>query len=213
MVALHGVPLFVLGPPLYPQTTRQLRIFEARYKLMIERALLGGHFFGYLAAEVHTVEQLQGSLGTLAHIEAWQFLDDGSSQVSVRGGSRFTVQRHWTEPCEGCDTGPLYHVDLRLFNDSIAEAEAEQAVALAATCNRLYHSLTRKEVRAALQHGHANPDPNPDRLALGIGHWASGIGHWASGIGHWALGSASHLRSSKERTAPHAMRDSTMYSR
>ena len=53
---------------------------------MIERALLSHHSFGFL---------LGSGVGTLAHIAAWQILDDGRSLVSVRAAPATTHhQRH-----------------------------------------------------------------------------------------------------------------------
>ena len=62
--------------------------------------------------------------------------------------------RQWAEQCDGCDSGPLHYADVRFFNDSSTqgdEAEEAEAAAAAATCNRLYHALTSRSVRAALE--------------------------------------------------------------
>ena len=157
IVAMSGLPLFHYGVPLYPHTRTQMHFFEGRYKLMVERALLGDHRFGFVAAD---------GVGTVAHIDAWQMLDDGRSLVSVRGGERFTIERQWSEDCDGCTSGPLHHADVRLFNDTATHEEAEdpEAVALAATCNRLYHTLTSRTVREGLERTHG---PQPSVAANG----------------------------------------------
>ena len=154
IVAMSGLPLFLQTSPLYPHTSRQFHFFEGRYKLLVERALLGDHAFGVVAT---------GGVGTLAHIEAWQILDDGRSLVSVRGGTRFTVTRRWSEECKGCDSGPLHHADVRFFNDTQRhEEEDPRAVAAAATCNRLYHTLTSRADRDGLEQA-LGPQPSVTR--------------------------------------------------
>ena len=75
-VAAQRMPLFVFDEPLYPHTLRRMRLYEERYKLMIERALLGDHTFGFVAPG--------HGLATVAHIEEWEMLDDGQSLVLVR---------------------------------------------------------------------------------------------------------------------------------
>lgn len=162
IVAMSGLPLFHYGVPLYPHTRTQMHLFEGRYKLMVERALLGDHRFGFVAAD---------GVGTVAHIDAWQMLDDGRSLVSVRGGERFTIERQWSEDCDDCTSGPLHHADVRLFNDTATHDE--DAVELLAQCNRLYHTLTSRAVREGLERTHG-PQPS----VAGNGSYAASM--WLS---------------------------------
>ena len=148
VVAAHALPCFLYNEPLFPHTSKSMHLFEGRYKVMVERALLGDRSFGFISGE---------GIGTLAHITDWQMVGDGRALVSVSGGTRFTVTHLQTESCAGCDSGPLHLADVRFFNDTATEAAAEaaSAEALAKQSLLLYHSLTDSTVQAALeaQHG------------------------------------------------------------
>ena len=50
MPATGVVPLFVLPMGLFPLTQEPLRVFEPRYKQMLDDCVLGGSAFGYVAA-------------------------------------------------------------------------------------------------------------------------------------------------------------------
>ena len=50
MPATRVVPLFVLPMGLFPLTQEPLRVFEPRYKQMLDDCVLGDSPFGYLAA-------------------------------------------------------------------------------------------------------------------------------------------------------------------
>lgn len=166
--SLDSLPLFLPGQlHLYPHTTKRLHLFEGRYKLMIERVLLGNHRFGWLSA---------GAIGTVAHVESWQLLPDGAALVEVHGLSRFQVSQQWTEDCEGCDSGPLHIADVDFFNDTsgaiggedkgdaiLGKGDAkllaprkDDAELLAQESLVLYHSLTGPTVHEALQEQHGS---------------------------------------------------------
>ena len=50
MPATRVVPLFVLPMGLFPLTQEPLRVFEPRYKQMLDDCVLGDSPFGYVAA-------------------------------------------------------------------------------------------------------------------------------------------------------------------
>jgi len=50
-MSLDGLPLFVLGPDFFPGFTGTLRVFEPRYKQMMDDCIMDSKPFGYISAD------------------------------------------------------------------------------------------------------------------------------------------------------------------
>ncbi len=50
-MTLDGLPLFVLGPDFFPGFTGTLRVFEPRYKQMMDDCIMDSRPFGYISAD------------------------------------------------------------------------------------------------------------------------------------------------------------------
>lgn len=87
------LPLFVLPMTLMPGEITQLRVFEPRYKQMLDTCILDERPFGLVLNDpFHPVRGWDGprTTGTLAHIEDHE--EAGSNHMLVvRGGDRFDV--------------------------------------------------------------------------------------------------------------------------
>mgnify|MGYP001169408194 FL=1 len=95
MVRVDGLPLFVLGPDFMPMSSTSLRVFEPRYKQMMDDCILSGEPFGYISQDPGK-EDIGGwsqpaSYGVMAHIEDYE--ESGSNiLISVSSGLRFRVK-------------------------------------------------------------------------------------------------------------------------
>lgn len=93
MAALRNLPLFVLPMTLCPGEVTRLRVFEPRYKQMLDSCLLDERPFGLVLADpFNPVRGWDGPrrVGTLAHIE--HHTEVGSNHmIVIRGGDRFEV--------------------------------------------------------------------------------------------------------------------------
>ena len=87
------LPLFVLPMTLMPGEVTQLRVFEPRYKQMLDTCILDERPFGLVLNDpFQPVRGWDGprTTGTLAHIEHHE--EAGSNHMLVvRGGERFDV--------------------------------------------------------------------------------------------------------------------------
>jgi hypothetical protein len=94
MVMMSGLPLFILGPDFMPMSTTTLRVFEPRYKQMMDDCILNDLPFGYISIDPKK-DDLGGwsqpsKYGVIANIE--QYEESGSNLIiSVTAGSRFLV--------------------------------------------------------------------------------------------------------------------------
>jgi len=91
----YKLPLFPLNTVLFPGAPITLRIFEERYRLMIERCLEQSSPFGVvLIREGREVggEAIPYSVGTTAVIGDNVRLDDGRYYVTATGQRRFRIQ-------------------------------------------------------------------------------------------------------------------------
>ena len=90
----RSLPLFVLPMTLMPGEVTQLRVFEPRYKQMLDTCILDEQPFGLVLNDpFQPVRGWDGprTTGTLAHIEAHE--EAGSNHMLVvRGGQRFDVE-------------------------------------------------------------------------------------------------------------------------
>ena len=48
---MSGLPLFILGPDFFPGFTGTLRVFEPRYKQMMDDCIMDSKPFGYISAD------------------------------------------------------------------------------------------------------------------------------------------------------------------
>ena len=89
----QSLPLFVLPMTLMPGEVTQLRVFEPRYKQMLDSCILDERPFGLILNDpFQPVRGWDGprTTGTLAHIEEHE--EAGSNHMLVvRGGQRFDV--------------------------------------------------------------------------------------------------------------------------
>lgn len=104
--------LFPLPMVLFPGTVELLHIFEPRYRAMLADCLAADRRFGVICCDKGMAEGAiaVGTLGTVAHIETVQHLDDGRSNIAIRGLERFRFRGYQTtnlayrvgevEPCE-----------------------------------------------------------------------------------------------------------------
>ena len=90
------LPLFPLGVVLFPNAVLPLRIFEERYKLMIQRCLKGDSKFGVVliksGAEIGDPAEPH-AIGTVAHIAQASPLENGEMLLAVTGTQRFLIKR------------------------------------------------------------------------------------------------------------------------
>ena len=88
------LPLFPLNVVLFPDASLPLRIFEERYKLMMQRCLDGDSEFGVVL--IRSGPEVGGpaetySVGTVACIGEVDRLEDGQMLMSVVGLRRFRI--------------------------------------------------------------------------------------------------------------------------
>lgn len=94
------LPLFPLSAVLLPFGRMPLRIFERRYLDLVRDSMRNGEGFGIVrllsGAEVGADEPTSlAAVGTVARIADWDQLEDGLLGITVEGGARFRLQRHW----------------------------------------------------------------------------------------------------------------------
>ena len=92
------LPLFPLGVVLFPGAALPLRIFEPRYRQLMADCLAADGRFGLLFRDESESEDAiaAGTVGCVAEIEQHELLDDGRSNIIVRGRERFAFGG-WTE--------------------------------------------------------------------------------------------------------------------
>jgi Lon protease-like protein len=88
------VPLFPLPMVLFPGTVELLHIFEPRYRRMLTDIMSGDRAFGLLCCPAGTQEATipPGTVGTMARVETVQRLEDGRSNIAIRGMDRFVFR-------------------------------------------------------------------------------------------------------------------------
>lgn len=85
----YDMPLFICTLA-FPSMPTFLHIFEARYRLMIRRAMGGNRTFGMVLYNYPGFVEL----GTVLRIVNVEFFDDGRSLLETVGVSRFRILRH-----------------------------------------------------------------------------------------------------------------------
>jgi Lon protease-like protein len=92
---LDGLPLFVLGPDFFPGFTGSLRVFEPRYKQMMDDCIMDSRPFGYISADPAKGE-LNGwsqpsDHGVLCYVRDYE--ESGSNLIiEVEATNAFAVQ-------------------------------------------------------------------------------------------------------------------------
>jgi Lon protease-like protein len=89
------LPLFPLSAVLFPDAAMPLRIFEDRYKLMVQRCLESDSEFGVVL--IKSGFEVGGpaetySVGTVARIFDVERRDDGTTRIAVAGRERFRIE-------------------------------------------------------------------------------------------------------------------------
>ena len=92
--ARYRLPLVPLPVVLFPTVSMPLRIFEPRYRRMVERCLGSDRRFGVVYHDADVLGPFlmeEGRVGCLAEIQDFQPLPDGRSLLMVRGVDRFVI--------------------------------------------------------------------------------------------------------------------------
>lgn len=93
-MAFSLIPLFPLPLVLFPGQVRQLRIFEPRYRAMLQDCLSYQMPFGLVLARPPRPdgeESLPHEIGTTAYITDVERLQDGTFGINIQGGERFRI--------------------------------------------------------------------------------------------------------------------------
>lgn len=141
------LPLFTLNTVLFPRTTLPLRIFEARYKDMVESCLENGTPFGVSliqeGPEVGGVA-LPHVMGTLAEIKKADHKANGDIHITVEGRRRFRL-------VEELRRSPVWLANVEFLDEPLgdegtaSEARGELRTAMSRYAN-LYYLLTSKQL-------------------------------------------------------------------
>lgn len=141
------MPLFPLNTVLFPRTTLPLRIFEPRYKAMVEECLEKGTPFG-----VSLIQEgpeaggvaLPHVLGTVAEIKKADHKANGDIHITVEGRQRFRL-------VEEIKRSPIWLAKVQLLDEPLGDEEAagetreELRLAMSRYAN-LYYLLTSKQL-------------------------------------------------------------------
>jgi hypothetical protein len=141
------LPLFTLNTVLFPRTTLPLRIFEERYKDMVESCLENGTPFGISliqeGPEVGGVA-LPHVMGTLAEIKKADHKANGDIHITVEGRRRFRL-------VEELQRSPVWLANVEFLDEPLGdegtatEARGELRTAMSRYAN-LYYLLTSKQL-------------------------------------------------------------------
>ncbi len=88
------IPLFPLPLVFFPGQVRQLRIFEPRYRALLQDCLAHQMPFGLVLAKPPQTdggESLPHTIGALAYITEVERLEDGTYGITIQGGERFLI--------------------------------------------------------------------------------------------------------------------------
>ena len=94
-MTMDGLPLFVLGPDFFPGFTGTLRVFEPRYKQMMDDCIMDSRPFGYISADPNRGE-LNGwsqpsDHGVLCYVRDYE--ESGSNLIiEVESTTAFAVK-------------------------------------------------------------------------------------------------------------------------
>lgn len=142
------LPIFPLNAVLFPGATMPLHIFEERYKQMINECIDQERPFGVVL--IRSGREVGASaepfeLGTTAHIQQVERLDEGKMNIICTGGRRFRL----IETVEGA---PYLKGNVELIEPAHAFDEetsdlASEAAALFGEYVRLYLAVTNQWTR------------------------------------------------------------------
>lgn len=141
------MPIFPLGTVLFPGARLPLRIFEPRYRALIEDVLEridGAREFGVVAirsgVEVggHGVQSLY-EVGCIAEIQHIQPFTDGTFDVMTRGIRRFRIRQVLPPVPDRADRADL---------EFLADPPSMRSRDLAARATRLFHRYRRGVLQA-----------------------------------------------------------------
>lgn len=143
------LPLFPLNTVLFPGGTLPLHIFEERYKRMIGRCIEEGQPFGVVlirnGPEVGGIAE-PFEIGTTAHIQEVEQLDDGKLNIVCAGGRRFRVRD--TSGDSAYLLGDVEIIEPQRDYDAETLDLASETGALFAEYVRLYLAITNQWARA-----------------------------------------------------------------
>jgi Lon protease-like protein len=125
------VPLFPLHTVLFPGVVLPLHIFEARYRLMVQRLLEGGGTFGVVlireGQEAGSENLTVAEIGTLAEIREANRLDDGRFDLMAAGTQRFRLR----DVVIGRE--PYFVGEIDPLDEAVGDADRAAQLAAAAT--------------------------------------------------------------------------------
>ncbi len=159
-MATITLPIFPLGTVLFPGARLPLRIFEPRYRRLIEDVLErtdGAREFGVVAIRsgvevgAHGVQSLH-EVGCVAQIQHIQPFTDGTFDVMTRGTRRFRIHRVHAPVPDRAD-----EADLEFLSDDPSARSRD----LAETAGRLFRRY-RRIVLAARGFDPESPFTLPD---------------------------------------------------
>ncbi len=92
---IPGLPLFILGPDFFPGFTGTLRVFEPRYKQMMDDCIMDSKPFGYISADPSKGELYGWSqpsdYGVICYVREYE--ESGSNLIiEVEATSAFVVE-------------------------------------------------------------------------------------------------------------------------
>ena len=121
------IPLFPLpGVALFPELPLPLHIFEQRYRAMLRDSLAGSRFIGIVQVRPGREGDPSPifSIGCAGRIEGVAELEDGRSNIVLRGVSRFVIDEELSEgrPYRVARVTPLLEkvLDEGILTDSLA---------------------------------------------------------------------------------------------
>ncbi|MBP6704178.1 MAG: LON peptidase substrate-binding domain-containing protein [Vicinamibacteria bacterium] len=115
------LPLFPLpGVALFPELPLPLHIFEPRYRAMVKDALSGSRVIGIVQARPgqEGMPSPIFSIGCAGRIEGVAELDDGRSNIVLRGISRFRIDEELPQ------TGPYRTARVTALMEKVLDEEA-----------------------------------------------------------------------------------------
>jgi uncharacterized protein len=161
------IPLFPLRTVLFPGMPLQLRIFEERYKVMVNELLASGGSFGVVL--IREGEEVGGgaipqAAGTTARIEQCAPLDGGRFALTARGVRRFRIVRMLAPR-------PYPYGDVELLDDRRAE-ESPRLNAALETVRTTFPAYFRLALSLTDQWAQAMRLPSdPHRLVNFVAPW------------------------------------------
>jgi Lon protease-like protein len=130
-VSAQTIPLFPLNVVLFPGMLLPLRIFEPRYRLMLDRVLEGDRTFGVVL--IKEGEEVGGNAvpfrtGTLAEVSEVEQLDNGEFMLVCVGLRRFKI----TQMLEG---EPYPQAEIELLDEGDPEQPVSEELMQEASTN------------------------------------------------------------------------------